>query len=696
MASTLANYRTCWSAGVILLFGFLLGTSAALASSQTQAASGRFDNEHIQAGSPETHFNDASTCRSIVPDGPSIGKPRTVEMRDLLRLRDFGSFESFEAAPPGFSVSPDGDRLAIQVRQADPVRNTYCQGLLIFRLSAPTAAPVILDQGGEFARDSFDLYGMNGFPAGTPLPLTPKWSPDGNSIAFMKRENAVTRLFVVSIKGGAARPITDAAADVVDFKWADNAILEFSRNEALQSARADIRAEAQRGYLYDERFWMVAELEPFPRGTLKNSVRRVEILTDGTIREIAVQLLTRAASGAYIDTQPIYGGNTMLRASIDGNDIVCNDPACSAVTGAWLLPRSSIVIFLRREGFANSRTAIYRWDVSGGRTKKLTVVDDAISGCIAVHRLICGRETSLGPRDIVDIDPATGSIRALIDMNPEWRNLKHGEAVRIYWTNKDGTQIFGDLVLPPAAKRGQKLPLVVVQYNSRGFLRGGTGDEYPIQAIAAQGFAVLSFNRPPSYRYLMMRSGQNFSLKEIMSQWKDRESVHDALLKGIDQVASLYPIDMSHLAITGLSDGGSTATYALIHSRLFSLALLSTCCEDPTILEDTVGPAYVEFLKQNGYPVPATDHEDSWRRVSLAMNAERICARVVIQTADREARAALASVAALRAHGRDVSMYIYPDEYHVKWQPAHRSAVYDRTLSELNRWKHGTEQLCEK
>ena len=38
--------------------------------------------------------------------------------------------------------------------------------------------------------------------------------------------------------------------------------------------------------------------------------------------------------------------------------------------------------------------------------------------------------------------------------------------------------------------------MVVVQYDTRGFLRGGTGDEYPIQAFANRGYAVLSFRRP--------------------------------------------------------------------------------------------------------------------------------------------------------------------------------------------------------
>src|SRR3546814_4285238 len=127
--------------------------------------------------------------------------------------------------------------------------------------------------------------------------------------------------------------------------------------------------------------------------------------------------------------------------------------------------------------------------------------------------------------------------------------------------------------------------MVVGQYNSRGFLRGGTGDDYPSQAVAARGFAFLSFNRPLEFQASMERKGRRYARRRAMLEWTDRASVHDALVEGIKSVAKSQSIDFDHIAITGLSDGASTATYALIHSRIFSLALLSSCCEDPDVLE---------------------------------------------------------------------------------------------------------------
>src|SRR3546814_7045329 len=100
-----------------------------------------------------------------------------------------------------------------------------------------------------------------------------------------------------------------------------------------------------------------------------------------------------------------------------------------------------------------------------------------------------------------------------------------------------------------------------------------------------------------------------------MLEWTDRASVHDALVEGIKSVAKSQSIDFDHIAITGLSDGASTATYALIHSRIFSLALLSSCCEDPDVLETDVGEAYISHIRKNDYPLPSERYSSSWRRV---------------------------------------------------------------------------------
>jgi hypothetical protein len=50
---------------------------------------------------------------------------------------------------------------------------------------------------------------------------------------------------------------------------------------------------------------------------------------------------------------------------------------------------------------------------------------------------------------------------------------------------------------------------------------------------------------------------------------------------------------------------------------------------------------------------------------------------------------ALESLTGLREKGRAVDLYVFPHEHHVKLQPAHRLAVYQRNLDWFNFWVRG-------
>ncbi|QCI78816.1 hypothetical protein E6W36_01900 [Hankyongella ginsenosidimutans] len=119
---------------------------------------------------------------------------------------------------------------------------------------------------------------------------------------------------------------------------------------------------------------------------------------------------------------------------------------------------------------------------------------DVIQNCLMeAARLICTQENATMPRRIAAVDLATGRITPIYDPNPEFARLRLGTVERLTWRNNVGIPAWGDLVLPPAYRAGTgKLPMIVVQYRSVGFLRGGIGDEYPIFAFTARGYAVLS------------------------------------------------------------------------------------------------------------------------------------------------------------------------------------------------------------
>jgi hypothetical protein len=642
-------------------------------------------------------------CAHIAPPVKGGRGPRLARTRDLLELRDFGGGGLDATSPPGFAVSPSGNLLAVQVRQADPENNAYCQALLVFDLTRRIVPPAVIPLGSELSRQSGIVDGLADFQFGTANALTPRWSPDGRWLAFVQRTGGVDGLHLARPDGGGTVVVAAMKAGVTAFEWSDHGTaLKFTTDEALRDAQQKLIREGARGYRYDERFWIESETDPHPRGTFAQTRYSARISATGAVGPLVTLKSVPQSANRYapdrawvaMDDTPRFAYRSRPRVEIGGIVTSCMDERCEYAEGAWLIPGSPEVVFVRREGVAQADTAIYRWRVGKAAPVRIVRTSDALAGCqLAPRRLFCARERSAYPRDIVSIELETGMVRQVIDLNPEWKTMVPVRIHRLHWKNKFGIPAIGDLVIP-AKKPAGPIPLVVVQYSTRGFLRGGTGDEYPIRPLVEAGFAVLSVSRPLDYNIWLARQGKRFSQRQLALDWTDRASVHDSLLAGLREAKRYVAVDSNHIAITGLSDGASAATYALIHSRIFSLALLSTCCEDPEVFTTAVGPAYGAFLADNEYPVPWELHKDSWRKVSLAMNAEAICAEIQMQLADREVRLSLTSFTKLRQAGIPMEMYVFPDEYHVKWQPAHRLAVYDRNMDKLAQWRSKPPVAC--
>ncbi len=230
--------------------------------------------------------------------------------------------------------------------------------------------------------------------------------------------------------------------------------------------------------------------------------------------------------------------------------------------------------------------------------------------------------------------------------------------------------------------------MVVVQYSSRGFLRGGTGDEFPIQPLAAAGMAVLSFQRPRDYVVEGARHISDLTRAE-QKDWGDRRNVQSALDGLIEQAVATGTIDTHRIGLTGLSDGASTAQFALLNGRAhFSALALASCCEDEATFTVMGGPALADGRKAGGYPAWG-DVGDPWARYSLSRNASKLNLPILMQLADSEYLLSLETVHALNLAGPTVDLFVFPDERHIKWQPAHRLAIYRRNIDWFSFWLLG-------
>ena len=345
------------------------------------------------------------------------------------------------------------------------------------------------------------------------------------------------------------------------------------------------------------------------------------------------------------------------------------------------------VLFLRREGWDQEDMALYRWRPGTGAPHRILLTHQLLLGCAFAVRLICTAEESAVPRHVVMIDIASGRMRTMFVPNPEFTGVRLGGVRRLRLRNSFGLESWADLVTPPGFDGKKPLPTIIVQYRSRGFLRGGTGDDYPVFLFAARGYAVLSLEQPHNVAYARPDLPDWDAVNAFSTHdWRERQSLYSSLDAAIDAGVAAGVVDPKRIGITGLSDGATTVQYALIHSRRFAAAAISTCCIEPkTVMTQGIGWADWN-RKVQGFPPASRDDPDFWRPVSLSVNAARIDTPLLMQLADSEYLQSLEAFTALRENGKPVEMYLFPDEYHNKVSPVHRLAGWTRSLDWFDFW----------
>ena len=147
----------------------------------------------------------------------AMGSMHAQAERNLLTLDEFFNAVDFTK----IAVSPDGHMVVIATGRADWKNERYRQDLWLWRDSDNGLIP--LTQSGH---DS-----------------DPKWSPDGKWIAFVSDRNSdgddseksdadskgVAHVYLISVSGGEAIPVTRGAEDVHSFAWSrDSKLLYFA------------------------------------------------------------------------------------------------------------------------------------------------------------------------------------------------------------------------------------------------------------------------------------------------------------------------------------------------------------------------------------------------------------------------------------------------------------------------------------
>ncbi len=626
-------------------------------------------------------------CGATLAASARKGVAHQAQIDDLMDLRDIGTAADTE---PPFTISPDGTRLAVVLRQARAQENDYCQGIVIIDLAKGTVQRPILIGGGTILQ-SFDLPAISNYGGGTPITLLARWSPDGRSLAYLERRDGVVQIMTAPAMGGPSRQATHSPVDVQDFGWGPAADeIRYTSRPSSTVAVAQIVAEGRRGFRYDHRWVPGWGPAPFPA---PGSFKQFSLtLSTGALSEIGEAPpgpnMQQVMNSADTTAQIVKRRSDLLNGPLDvrittkgGRTFTCAEELCGKPRDIWW-GKGNRLLYSIRAGWGDSLTEIWQWDPVHGKRRRLMQTRDRVAGCRAAPQsLVCAMEGSATPRRIVAIDYHSGRQRVVFDPNPQWRQVSTGRITRMHWTNDIGLECYGDLVLPPSAETKDKLPLVIVGYQSRGFLRGGTGDMFPIFPMASHGMAVLVQTRPTSVGYRAPVSDQAEADRRVLEEWADNRSVNSSLLTAIRELSDKNIIDPARIGLTGFSDGVDKAAYSLIHNNIFKAVSMAGCCNGVTTVNMMIGPYLSDVALAMGFPPQSEWGTARTRAYSLAANADRIDTPILIQASDREYLTALELEAARRQRGKPIALFVYPDEYHIFWQPAHRRASYLRNLA---------------
>src|SRR3546814_7075952 len=112
--------------------------------------------------------------------------------------------------------------------------------------------------------------------------------------------------------------------------------------------------------------------------------------------------------------------------------------------------------------------------------------------------------------------------------------------------------------------------MVIVQYRTKGFLRGGIGDEVPIQTLAGRGYFILSVDNL-TYEDIV---GRRQSIEQLVAAFNDdfrgRRSIISAIEIATRRLIDKGLVETQRIGISGLSDGCTTVQFAAVNSQLFS------------------------------------------------------------------------------------------------------------------------------
>jgi dipeptidyl aminopeptidase/acylaminoacyl peptidase len=509
-------------------------------------------------------------------------QPQPLTPAQTLERRGIGELE----------LSPDGSRLAFTV--TEPVKgNARQRNIWLLEIAS-----------SELRQLTFSAKNDS----------SPKWAPDGQSLAFLSDRDGADQIYRLSMRGGEAEKITDRKDRIQAFRWSPDgrhiAFLMAEPKSEAQLAREKDKDDARVAEKEDRlaRIWdvemtsrairqvtatphrigqieftpagdrLIAAASATPHADQFNEALFSVDLKDGSFTPIATPRGPMGAIALSPDGSTIAYGC----ARVDGPEAhdLCLQPISGGVmrnlTGTsidrpiaqpkWLDDRSIALTVAR--GFQTSIEVIGTTGRSpstaiGGLGGNISTFARTASGTLAYVS-----ETATQAPELWLF--ANGFSRPVTTFNDRWKTRPVIAPEFVKFKSADGTEIEAALLKPSAvssqssATTHHPLPAVILVHGGPTGRWADTFEPWG-QLLAARGYAVLYPNVRGSTGY-----GQKF-VEMNRADWGGGDFTD--VMAGADWLISRGIADPNRLGIGGWSYGGYMAAWAVTQTTRFKAAV---------------------------------------------------------------------------------------------------------------------------
>jgi dipeptidyl aminopeptidase/acylaminoacyl peptidase len=549
----------------------------------------------------------------------------------------------------------------------------------------------------------------------------PKWSPDGNWIAFTSnRKDNKNNLYLLSMNGGEAEPLTEVKSGVANFNWSpDGRSIAFTMTdpktedeEKNDKGKNDYRwvdenVKLARLYVINiqkdgngkreprklttanyhvEDFDWSSDSSRIAFGHVKTPLANDWPTSDVSIVEVASGNVTDLAKSAAAETSPLY--------SPDGKWIAVqtsDDPPRWAQSGIIQVfpasggqPKNLIASFDASPTVAGwssdgkriyftevkgTGTLVYAFDVAANRIDEIKTTP-AVIGALSLNRsgttFGFTRQTPDTPADVFIASSSDFNPVQITKVNADLKMPPLGRTEVITWKSKDGKQIEGLLTYPVGYQAGQRVPMLLNVHGGpagvfvQSFI-GGRGP-YPLATFASRGYAILRPNPRGSSGY-----GTEFRRANVRD-WGFGD--YQDLMTGVDKVIEMGVADPERLGVMGWSYGGFMTSWIVTQTSRFkaasagapvtNLMSFNGTADIPGFIPDYFGGQFWEAL-------------DLYQKHSPMFNVKNVTTPTMIQHGEADIRVPISQgyefYNALKVKGVPTRMLVLPRQPHGPNEP---------------------------